>query len=263
MLLSQCKQSYRQTAKVAKLSRRRRNFAFAIFSLVIISLLLLSKGVEAAVTVASHGYVSEVGILKQKSSYDFETAKAAFDDQEYYLSYRLFRHLAEAGHGYAQYFLATQYDTGLGVAKNAGQAFRWYKQAANAEIHVAQHNLAVAYAQGSGVEPDFQKAMRWWKHAAMRGNTDSQYNLGIIYISGKAHVKPDLNKAIRYWRMAAINGDEVAQFNLGALYANGVGMSSRTCEASRWWQKSAENGFEQAKVALAMLQSKKDYELCD
>ena len=59
-----------------------------------------------------------------------------------------------------------------------------------------------------------------------------------------------------------MNGDAIAQFNLGALYANGIGMSSRTCEASRWWKKSAANGFVQAEMALAVLQTKSDYDIC-
>jgi TPR repeat protein len=49
---------------------------------------------------------------------------------------------------------------------------------------------------------------------------------------------------------------------LGALYANGIGMSSRTCEASRWWKKSAANGFARAEMALALLETKSDYAIC-
>ena len=90
----------------------------------------------------------------------------------------------------------------------------------------------------------------------------SVYNLVIIYASGHGSIEPNLKKALKWWRMAAINGDAIAQFNLGALYANGTGFSSRTCEASRWWKKSAENGFAQAKVALALLETKTDYDIC-
>ena len=71
-----------------------------------------------------------------------------------------------------------------------------------------------------------------------------------------------MKKAMKWWRMAAISGDPAAQFNLGAIYANGIGMNSRTCEASRWWKKSAANGFAQAEMALAVLQTKSDYASC-
>ena len=67
---------------------------------------------------------------------------------------------------------------------------------------------------------------------------------------------------MKWWRMAAMSGDPAAQFNLGAIYANGIGMTSQTCEASHWWKKSAANGFAQAEMALAVLQTKSDYASC-
>lgn len=237
---------------------------FLFISLIMLFLisLLVSQRVLASSSSFKVSFSHEVGSAYHQQRDNFSQARIAFENKDYVYSARLLTALAEMGHVRAQYLLATQYDAGLGVEKNEFSSFHWYKKAAKAGIGIAQHNLAVAYAQGNGIKPDLFKAIKWWKRAANAGNTDSQYNLGIIYAGGRDSIEPNLKKALKWWRMAAIGGDAIAQFNLGALYANGIGMSSRTCEASRWWKKSAENGFTQAKMALAVLETKKDYEVC-
>ena len=249
-------------AKAVKSSSLYRDFLFSLFMLFIISAIFVSQYTFASTSSFKISYVQEAGYAHKQQLFNFRQAQIAFDNQEYAYSARLLAVLAKKGHVQAQYLLATQYDAGLGIEKNEKSSFYWYKKAAKAGIDIAQHNLAVAYAQGNGITADLSKAMKWWKRAAKAGNTDSQYNLGIIYAAGRDTIKPDLTKALKWWRMAAINGDPAAQFNLGALYANGIGMSSRTCEASRWWKKSAANGFVQAEMALAMLETKHDYEVC-
>ena len=249
-------------AKAVKISSLYRDYFFMFLMLLLLSSLFAFQSVFAASAGFKTSIVHEVGYAHLQQRANFTQAQTAFENQDYAYAARLLKPLAKKGHVQAQYLLATQYDIGLGVKKNEILSFNWYKKAAKAGIGIAQHNLAVAYAQGNGIETDLTKAITWWKRAANAGNTDSQYNLGIIYAAGRDSVKPDLEEALKWWRMAAINGDAAAQFNLGALYANGIGMTSRTCEASRWWKKSAENGFAQAEMALAVLQTKRDYAAC-
>ena len=239
-----------------------RDFLVYFFTLFILSSIFVSQYTFAANSTFKVSYVQGAGYAQQQQLSNFRQAQIAFEKQDYAYSARLLAVLAKDGHVQAQYLLASQYDAGLGIEKNEKSSFYWYKKAAKAGIDIAQHNLAVAYAQGNGVAADLSKAMTWWKKAAKAGNTDSQYNLGIIYAAGRDTIKPNLTKALKWWRMAAISGDPAAQFNLGALYANGIGMSSRTCEASRWWKKSAANGFVQAEMALEILETKHDYEVC-
>jgi TPR repeat protein len=248
--------------KALKISILYRDFLFTFMMLVFMSSLLASQSVFAANMSFKDSFSKKVGYAYQQQTANFSQAQIAFENHDYAYSARLLSVLAKKGHIQAQYLLATQYDAGLGVKKNENASFYWYKKAAKAGIGIAQHNLAVAYAKGHGIKADLSKAITWWKRAAKSGNTDSQFNLGIVYAAGRGSIKPNLEKALKWWRMAAINGDAVAQFNLGALYANGIGMSSRTCEASRWWKKSAENGFAQAEMALAVLQTKQDYDVC-
>ena len=249
--------------KVLKRSNFYRDIIFSFMMLVLLSSLFMSQRVVAKNGILKTQYTHTIGFEHQQQKVNFVQAKIAFENKNYVYSARLLSTLAKDGHVQSQYLLATQYDAGLGVAKNELSSFYWYKKAAKAGVDIAQHNVAVAYAQGHGITADLAKAIIWWKRAAKAGNTDSQYNLGIIYAAGRDSIRPNIPKAIKWWRMAAINGDAMAQFNLGALYANGLAsMSSRTCEASRWWKKSAANGFAQAEMALALLETKHDYEVC-
>lgn len=248
--------------KVLDVSKLYRNYVFMFMVLFLLSALLVSQKVSASNSSFKAQFTKTAGYVHQQQRENFTQAQIAFENKDYAYSSRLLTVLAKNNHVQAQYLLATQYDAGLGVKKDEHSSFHWYQKAARAGIEVAQHNLAVAYAQGNGIDADLSKAIIWWKRAAMAGNADSQYNLGIIYASGREHVQQNIKEALKWWRMAAMNGDAVAQFNLGALYANGIGMSSRTCEASRWWKKSAENGFAQAEMALAVLETKSDFEVC-
>lgn len=249
-------------AKRIKRSNLNRNFMFVILMLLLLSCLLVTQSSFALSLKFKEPYAQKIGYAHLQQDLNFSHAQVAFENQDYVYSARLLTALAEKGHAQAEYLLAIQYDAGLGLEKNVFLSFYWYKKAAKAGIDIAQHNVAVAYAQGNGVEADLLKAVTWWKRAAKSGNTDSQFNLGIIYASGRDSIKPDMKKAMKWWRMAAISGDAAAQFNLGAIYANGLGVRSHTCKASHWWKESAKNGFEKAEMALAVLQTKRDYATC-
>jgi TPR repeat protein len=248
--------------KAEKRSVLYRNYFFMFAMLFFLTALFVAQTVSASVFKDNSSLAQQVGYAHVQQGVNFSHAQTAFENKNYAYSARLLIPIAQSGHAQAQYLLATQYDLGLGVKRSEALSFYWYKKAARAGISIAQHNLAVAYAQGYGIDADLTKAIRWWERAANAGNTDSQYNLGIIYAAGRDSIKPDMKKAMKWWRMAAMSGDPAAQFNLGAIYANGIGMSSRTCEASRWWKKSAANGFAQAEMALAVLQAKSDYASC-
>lgn len=235
----------------------------ATFTMVIVLMSLVwAQSALATEHMRKRTFSEDVGYKKTNENSYYTTAKLAYDTQEYVYSSRIFDILASQGHVQAQYLLASQYDVGLGVDVDKMKSFILYQQAARGGVLAAQYNLAVAYAKGQGTQVNLAKAIYWWKSAAKKGNTDAQFNLGTIYASGFGSIEPNLKKALKWWRMASMSGDAIAQFNLGVLYANGIGLSSRTCEASRWWKKSAANGFSQAKLALALLETKKDYATC-
>lgn len=180
----------------------------------------------------------------------------AFGVEDYMRAYKLLLPLAAAGDVVAQYYLASLFDAGLGIDRNAAEAAYWYRLAAlNGHID-SQYNLGVAYSRGDGVERDMSDAARWWRAAASRGSLNAQFNLGIVYMHGNG-VDVDAGEAVRWWSMAAAQGDPASQYNLGTLYANGEGVEQDFERARLWWKRSAAQGFEQAIEALSQIKSVK------
>ena len=208
------------------------------------------------------GIGSAVGFTPQYVDEQFAVALQAYKNDEFVLSMRLFRLLADFGDARAEYYLGLHYDTGAGVNKDALQASYWYTRAAEKGFARAQHNLAVAYARGEGVPANIHTALRWWLKAANQGNTDSAYNLGILYALGHKDLAPDYARAMHWWYKAAVSGDAYAQFNLGTMYANGGSGKQNYCAALHWWQLSAENGVAEAARAIELTRQHDAYQKC-
>lgn len=72
-----------------------------------------------------------------------------------------------------------------------------------------------------------------------------------------AYDKGDYDLAAKHWNLAVKDGDMSAQYNLGLLWENGYGSTPKnTGQASRWYIKSAKQGFTPAMVRLGVLQKK-------
>ena len=240
-----------------------RDFRVAILLFIALISLLASQRVAAKTSISQAPFAEAIGYMQQQQAVNFAQAKQAYEEEEYAYAFRLMKVLAKNGQYQAQYYLATMYDTGLAGERDEYKAYRWYKKAAMAGMSSAQHNLAVAYARGLGVKADLEQAIQWWKLAAKQGHTDSQFNLGIVYATGgKGLIAPDMRKAQKWWHMAAVNGDAAAQFNLGALYANGLVGQGSGCEAVFWLQRSEENGFKQAHIALSQIEHSAKFRKC-
>ena len=77
--------------------------------------------------------------------------------------------------------------------------------------------------------------------------------LGMIDILVDGPYRQDWTMAARYYRLAAKQGHAVAQYNLGCCYEKGEGVEKDLKEAVEWFRKAAEQGVEQAEVALKRL----------
>ena len=112
----------------------------------------------------------------------------------------------------------------------------------------AQFNIALMYHNGQGTEPDNAKTYEYCRRAAEQGIDDAQFQLGVLYTEGRG-VPQDNDEAADWYEAAALKGHALAQFNLGVLYAN----ARQYSHARHWWNKSAEQGNEDARSALAKL----------
>jgi hypothetical protein len=102
------------------------------------------------------------------------SASEAADRGDYATAIRLWRQLAERGHGASQYNLGEMYYSGKGVAQDYGAAVKWYQRAAERGVPEAQLDVGVAYALGRGVPQDLEKAYMWLSIAANTYPTDKE-----------------------------------------------------------------------------------------
>jgi TPR repeat protein len=82
---------------------------------------------------------------------------------------------------------------------------------------VAMTRLATLYQEGKGVSKDATRAAMLYEQAAARGHADAQYNLGNMYLLGEG-VPQDDDWAFTYYREAAKQGHVMAQKNVAEFY---------------------------------------------
>jgi hypothetical protein len=85
----------------------------------------------------------------------------AYFKGDYAQAIRLFRSLAEQGHGDAQYKLGIMYQKGQGLHQDYTQAALWYRKAAEQGVTLAQTGLSSLYATGRGVPQDYVLSYMW------------------------------------------------------------------------------------------------------
>lgn len=141
-------------------------------------------------------------------------------------AFGLFLRAAEAGHGEAQYILASScYLTGQGVPKDNGEVLKWYRKAAEHEHPHAQYTLGTYYLAGVVVPQDYQEAAKWFRKAAEGDDVAPQH-----------HLAPRFNDGLR----------AMAQYKLGCCYRDGQGVPQDYVEAVKWYWLAADRGHETA-----------------
>ena len=161
--------------------------------------------------------------------------------------------LEAANHGYvlAMGEMAKNFRRGEnGYVKDAAKAFKWATKAANANDKKGQRELGICYYIGIGVARDHVAALKWYELA---GDADSFNRMGVIYSKGEYGVDTDDTKAVEYYRKAADLGDEVAQYNLANMYYKGEGVEQSFTEARRFFKLSADQDDEDAQFKLGVM----------
>lgn len=77
----------------------------------------------------------------------------------------------------------------------------------------------------------------------------AQNNLGNCYFKGLG-ISLDYIQAVSLFKKAAIKGSACAQFNYALCLENGKGTDKNLNEALKWYQKSADKGYESAKQKI-------------
>ncbi|WP_173911575.1 tetratricopeptide repeat protein [Acinetobacter sp. Marseille-Q1618] len=95
---------------------------------------------------------------------------------------------AKAGQPAAQFYLATRYQSGNGVAKDLKEAFSLFKSAADQGISAAQLNVGRMYADGIGVSKNEASARQYFEKAASHGDNRASFNLAVMEEQKKNYI---------------------------------------------------------------------------
>ena len=85
---------------------------------------------------------------------------------------------------------------------------------------------------------DYGQAVQVWRPLAVHGDARSEYMLGTSYDLGRG-VPQNYVLAAAWYQRAADQGFQQAQANLGTLYASGRGVALDYGLAIRWWARAA------------------------
>ena len=127
--------------------------------------------------------------LPTSSFADFNDGVTAFITGDYKTAFNEWKPLAKQDHVYAQLNLGMAYRDGLGVEKNAKEAFKWYEKVASRGSDDGLHHLGNSYAYGKGVMKNKALAMKSYKEAADNGHAASMYSMGGMHYTNKDYKK--------------------------------------------------------------------------
>ena len=150
------------------------------------------------------------------ASADYESARKAFEREDFRAGISALRAAAHDGDARAQNDLGTLFEDGRLVARDFGRAVFWYRKSAEQGYAEGQLNLGRMYRGGLGVGRDEPRAAHWYRAAAGQGAAAAQFFLGVMYESGRG-VERDPVKSWMWFHLAADQGDEDARFRRDRL----------------------------------------------
>lgn len=151
---------------------------------------------------------------------------------------------AEDGNAEAQYLLSRYYQdpNGLNQPKVGEQ---WLLKAAQNGNPSAQYYYAWDLSAGwktSSIEK-LSKVIYWFEKAGYNGSDKAYANLGALYDNNERNVLKEIEEL-------ANKGDAMAQYNIGWINGRGLltedGLKQDEDVAKAWFEKSAEQGFQDA-----------------
>jgi TPR repeat protein len=144
--------------------------------------------------------------------------------------------VVEAQVRYAQMLLE-----GIGVSKNADEAFQWFKLAAHQDHAMAMNMVGRCYENGWGVKPDMLLATYWFRLAARRGIDWGMYNYATSLALGRG-VEMNRREALAWLRKATQMGHVKSWNLLGGFYEDGWEVAMDMNAALGCYQNAAEGG---------------------
>ena len=171
----------------------------------------------------------------------------AFKSGDYKAAYNEWKPLADKGDANAQCNLGIMFRNGLGVDKDAAEAFHLFQASADKGNAQAQYQLAQMYAKGWGVPQNYSSALLWTQKSAAAGDPDGENRMGWLYDEGYG-VQKDAKQAAYFYRLAAEKGNADAQFSLGLAYEKGIRCPEGQCRGGEVAEAGGEAGGREGSV---------------
>lgn len=160
-------------------------------------------------------------------------------------------------YGKAMGYIAKSYIKGInGYPQDYAMAFKWYSKAASDLDTNHTYNLAYLYFKGLGCQKDMKKAALWFSMAARYDDIDAKIQYGKMCHHGDG-VPVNYNESFKNFLEAANAGNAYAMHLLAFNYRFGLGCEKSTQQAIYWLNKAIQNGEEEARKTLDMIQNNK------
>ncbi len=190
---------------------------------------------------------------------DYAKGREALARKDYLQAGLEFEAAAKGGNVQAMAALGLLYNEGLGVERDARQAFEWFEKAAEAGHVPSQGQLAGMYSTGQGTPKHDAKSLFWARRAAEGGDPVSQYIMGVRHAEGMG-VRRNAGQALLWFGAAAEQGHPQAQYSMGFLMTQGAALNKSDVEARelrqqayKWLLIARRNGVADAQQGLAKL----------
>lgn len=135
------------------------------------------------------------------------------------------------------------------------KALYWYETAAEFESAEGMYSAGIMYRDGQGTEQNYEKALEWFLKAAEQDHPGAINEVGVYYHNQK-NMRGKHTEAIKWYKRAAELGELHAQCNLGWYYEYGLGCEPDIYLAKKYYELSAEQGFDDAIKYLKRLNKK-------
>lgn len=134
---------------------------------------------------------------------------------------------------------------GFGTEKNVSEGFRELLQLK--QFKEAFYPIACYYYE----KKKYDYAYHYF-YKLRKDNHFAQYRIALMLFRGQGTLI-NHEKAFRYMKLAASNNNKYAQFILGFYYEHGVLVKQSISTAKLWYERSANQGFSDAQLAMANL----------
>jgi uncharacterized protein len=177
-------------------------------------------GVEADSNVAEKWFLKSAQDGFAASQYELSLLLQARDENNLTEAIDWLRKAALHGFSVAQFLYAQYCESGVGMAANSADAFRFCLMAAERGFYPAARKVASMLEQGIGIAIDLEKAFQWYLRAAELGDIDSAASVGRMYAEGIG-VEKNESRALDWLREGQKRGSPWALLALSSAYRFG------------------------------------------